>query len=270
MRARNPDDGKWYYFVDKCLPFGASITCKLFQEFSNAVAHIVGFYTHKKVVNYLDDYLFAALLRALCDGQVKTFLEICEYINFPVSMEKTFWGCTCLTFLGLLIDTVEQLVCIPVEKVERAQELLKTTLGKKKLTLHELQKLCGFLNFLCRAIVPGRAFTRRLYAYTAGRKKLMPHHHIRITGEMKADLNVWLLFMQHPTVYARPFMDYTCHYPKELDFFTDASRNFQLGFGGTCQTSWMYQRWDKFVAEVQPSIEYLELYAVTVTAAVLT
>ena len=32
MKARNPLDGKWYFFIDKCLPFGASISCALFQK----------------------------------------------------------------------------------------------------------------------------------------------------------------------------------------------------------------------------------------------
>ena len=27
MKAQNPIDNKWYYFVDKCMPFGASISC---------------------------------------------------------------------------------------------------------------------------------------------------------------------------------------------------------------------------------------------------
>ena len=41
MKATSPLDGKTYYFVDKCLPFGASISCSHFQRFSNAVKHIV-------------------------------------------------------------------------------------------------------------------------------------------------------------------------------------------------------------------------------------
>ena len=36
-----PLDGRVYYFVDKCLPFGASISCSHFQHFSDAVAHIL-------------------------------------------------------------------------------------------------------------------------------------------------------------------------------------------------------------------------------------
>ena len=31
MRARNPDSNEMAYFVDKCLPFGASISCTHFQ-----------------------------------------------------------------------------------------------------------------------------------------------------------------------------------------------------------------------------------------------
>ena len=49
----------------------------------------------------------------------KLFLQICNKINFPVALEKTFWGATQLIFLGLLIDTVRQLICIPVEKIQR-------------------------------------------------------------------------------------------------------------------------------------------------------
>ena len=160
MHARHPESKKWFYFFDKCLPFGASISCAVFQAFSDSIAHVVQYFTKKKVTNYLDDFLFAALLRYLCNKQVKTFMKICKHIPFPVNLEKTFWGCTSLTFLGLLIDTIRQIVCIPVEKVERAKQLVSEIMSRSKVTIHQMQKLCGFLNFLCRAIVPGRAFTR--------------------------------------------------------------------------------------------------------------
>ena len=31
MKAQNPVTGVWQYFVDKCLPFGSSISCSHFQ-----------------------------------------------------------------------------------------------------------------------------------------------------------------------------------------------------------------------------------------------
>ena len=92
MKARSPFDGLFYYFVDKCLPFGASISCAHFQAFSDSVAHIFKFKTGEETVNYLDDYFFVALFKLFCDSQVQEFLNICKQINFPVSAEKNFLG----------------------------------------------------------------------------------------------------------------------------------------------------------------------------------
>ena len=263
MKAVNPLDGKTYYFVDKCLPFGASISCSHFQRFSNAIKHIVQWKTKNDLVNYLDDFLFAALIAFLCNNQVRTFLDICKEINFPVSLEKTFWATTTLTFLGLLIDTVNQCVAIPGEKIQRAVELITEVLNKKskKITLNQLQKICGFLNFLGKCVIPGRAFTRRLYTYTAN-DKLKPHHHIKINGEMRADLTMWLTFLQHPTVFSRPFLDFSkTLVADEIDMYSDASG--RIGLGAVCGCNWMTQTWPKeFLDKNKPSIEYLELYAV--------
>ena len=120
MKVVSPLDGKTYYFIDKALPFGASINCSHFQCFSNCIAHIMQCRTGRKTINYLDNYLFTALIKAICDGQVQTFIDLCAEINFPVNLDKTFWGTTLLVFLGLLIDTVKQLASIRADKVQRA------------------------------------------------------------------------------------------------------------------------------------------------------
>ena len=122
LKATHPATGKTYYFVDKYLPFGASISCAIFQAFSDSVAFLVKFRTRKHLVNYLDDFLFAALCKAICDGQVRVFLDICDSICFPVFLEKTFWGTQLLTFLGLLIDTVHRRIGIPLDKLEKGIE----------------------------------------------------------------------------------------------------------------------------------------------------
>ena len=41
MMAQDPKDGKWKFFIDKCLPFGASISCSHYQRFSNSLRHIM-------------------------------------------------------------------------------------------------------------------------------------------------------------------------------------------------------------------------------------
>ena len=85
IMAESPLDGKTYFFVNKCLPFGASISCSHFQKFSDAVAFLVKFKTEKDLVNYLNDFLFVAILRNWCNQQVQIFLDICAEICFPVS-----------------------------------------------------------------------------------------------------------------------------------------------------------------------------------------
>ena len=265
--AVSPIDGKTYYFIDKCLPFGASISCAHFQEFSNAIAHVVKVKSGKDNINYLDDFMFITMLKALCDGQVNLFIAICNRINFPVSLDKTFYSSTCMVFLGLLIDTVAQLVMIPSEKIEKVIELLTNALAKVsgKITVKECQRICGFLNFLGRAIVPGRAFSRHLYSLTAN-PNLKPHHHVRLTRETKKDLCMWLSFLDHPSVYAREFMDFSnCLVADEILMFSDAAKNAKLGYGCVCENLWMFGQWGDFIESENPSIAYLELYALTAT-----
>ena len=266
MKARNPLDGKEYFFVDKCLPFGSSISCAIFQRFSNAVAYLMRHRTGKSLVNYLDDYFFAALIAMICDQQLNKFLDVCSEINFPVALEKTFWHSTLLTFLGLLLDTEKQLVCVPLEKLEKASNQIDRLLSKKKAKVLDIQKVCGLLNFLCRCVVPGRVFLRRLYAST-NNHNLKPHHHIKLTEEHKLDLVIWKQFLEHPQIVARPFMDFNTAVLTlvDIDMYSDASRNFKLGFGAYCGTEWTYGQWDaRFMEICQPSIEYLELFGVAV------
>ena len=200
----------------------------------------------------------------------KFFLQICDDINFPVALEKTFWGTTILTFLGMLLDTEKQVIGIPMDKIIKPLNWIEYFLNKKnkKATVHEFQKLCGILNFLCRCIVPGRAFLRRLYIgqieYPGG-KKLKQHHHIKISEEHRLDLMVWKQFLMTPNSLYRPFMESVALNAQEIDMFSDASGNANLGFGTYYGPEWTFGKWNhQFIQKCEPSIEYLELYAVFV------
>ena len=196
MKARSIVDGEWYFFIDKCLPFGASISCAHFQRVSNAVAHLVIYHNGKTTINYLNDFLFIALLKWLCNQQLRAFWTICEEITFPVSVTKTVFADTLMTFLGFLIDSVNQIIGISREKNSRAMNMINFVLSqlnkprqKCKITVLQLQRICGFLNFLGRAILPGKAFTRCLYSHLSN-VNLKPHHHLRVTDEMVGELTV--------------------------------------------------------------------------------
>ena len=140
-------------------------------------------------------------------------------------------------------------------------------LSHKKTMVKQLQNVCSFLNFIGRCILPGRAFTRRLYMQLQNTQHLKQHHHLRITQEMRDDLTMWKEFIDHPSIYCRGFMDFSKTWEAaEICMYSDASKNPNLGFSGICGDSWMYKQWDpSFIMRDDPSIEYLELYAVLTT-----
>ena len=71
--------------------------------------------------------------------------------------------------------------------------------------------------------------------------------------------------MSQQGVYCRSFIQSGILDASVLDMYSDASRNFKLGFGALCGSEWTYGQGDEdFCEQVQPSIEYLELFAVTV------
>ena len=85
---------------------------------------------------------------------------------------------------------------------------------------------------------------------------------------MRADLTMWLTFLEHPTAFSRPFLDFSSAImADEIDMYSDASG--KIGMGALCQKDWMYVLWPKeFIQKYKPSIEYLELFGVV--AGVLT
>ena len=291
LMAQDPNDGKWKFFIDKCLPFGASISCSHYQRFSNSLKHIMEVRIGRRsLTNYLDDFLFAAITKLICDNMIQRFLELCKEINIPVSIEKTEWGTTMLVFLGILLDGARMVLSIPIEKQEKALRLLKDLDGKRKIMVKQAQVLTGYLNFLSRAIVAGRTFTRRIYskfAHLSGdmrfslghydgptgiKKVLKPYHHVKIDAEMRFDCHVWKLFLENYREIAvcRPMIDstktLTAH---DLRFYSDASAKDTLGFGAIFNNFWIAGQWEPgFVKNKNPSIEYLELYGLT--AALLT
>ena len=132
------------------------------------------------------------------------------------------------------------------------------------MTLLQLQQLTDFLNFLCRCVVPGRAFVRRLYALGAN-DNLLTHHYNRISAECRMDILIWRRFLTDPLIFCRSFLGCFEQTAEDIAVYSDASGAVGKGFGAYCGSWWTYEVWNrKWMAQEEPSIEDLELYAVTV------
>ena len=277
MKANHPITGELFYFHDKCLAFGAGISCALFQSFSDSLQHIVEYLMNMKSMgtNYLDDFLFYSESEEIYNRMVRCFLTLCEQINCPVSLDKTEWATQQIIFLGILLNGSHKTLTVPIDKKNKAINLLKLAVSKKKVTVLTIQKLTGTLNFLNKAIVPGRAFTRGMYKTISmvnnqGRQ-LKQHHHVSLDRSFIEDCNTWLSFLnsEHPaSKLCRPFLDWNRKQTSDtLQFYSDASGG--IGLGAVFENRYIVATWPHEFLEInQPSIQFLELYALV--AAVLT
>ena len=213
-----------------------------------------------EIVHFLDDFAFFGRAGTLeAQKLLDSFHEICRELGVPLAKEKTVSPTTNITYLGLQIDSVLQQVQVPEEKRVKALSSIQKIMQSNKVTLHSIQSLTGSLNFLCRAIPPGRAFLRRLIDSTVGIPSKAKHFRIRVTNEMKQDLQVWqqfLLSFQGAAI----FLDRKWVSSDTLQLFTDAAGS--IGFGIYFQGHWVQHRWpDRFKTY---SIAFLELFPVFV------
>ena len=273
LKSEDPTTGKTVFFVDKNLPFGSSISCNLFQRFSNGLKHIVEVISGRRIniVNYLDDFLFLGESKQVCNSLIDEFMRVCNFVGVPVASDKTVRATTRIIFLGILLDGESEILSVPMDKRLRAINMLLLVSQKRKETVKNLQRLAGYLNFLNKAIFPGRAFTRRMYAKfdsTVETRKLKQFHHVSLDSEFKQDCKVWLSFLEKENrlVVCKPMVDLSRELiAQELDFTTDASSGLKHGgFGGFFAPNWFCGRWEtQFLIEKSPSINYLELAALT-------
>lgn len=230
-----------YYFVDKCLPFGCAISCSLFEKFANFLEWELKRRSNvNSMVHYLDDFLIAAPDLDKCVNFINCYKSLCDELGVPLAEEKTLGPATTLNFLGLEIDTIEMIVRIPSEKLTKLHIQLSKMLNRKKTTLVDLQSLTGLLNFCSRAIPSARAFVRRFYDAMQGLSR--PNHHVRVSIEMKEDIKMLLIFLDHFNgTYI--FDDLNWIDSDDLKLHTDSAGGVDLGCSAIFKTHWVFFKW---------------------------
>ena len=104
-----------------------------------------------------------------------------------------------------------------------------------------------------------------MYAKCSG-IKLKSYHHVHLDNEFKNDCRVWCSFLENAEVdkqmLCRPFVDLNMFESSiMLQFFTDATKSPELGFGCYFDGEWTYGKWEHdYIKKYDPSIEYLELF----------
>lgn len=92
------------------------------------------------------------------------------------------------------------LIQIPHEKEKELLYFLNESSNRKKITLRQLQSLCGSLTSCARALPAGGTFSMPLYLVCDRARK--PHHLKKITKAMQSDILTWNMFLEDVNVFS--------------------------------------------------------------------
>lgn len=253
-----------FYYVDKSLPFGCSISPSTFEIFSTFLEFaIIRRMPSGRLIHYLDDFLGGDRTFTLCQKIMHIFKTFSAELHLPLADEKTEGPAEVICFLGLELDSANMVVRIPADKIVELVEKIECVLSKDKVTLLTMQSLIGSLNFCCRAIVPGRPFCRRLINSICGLTK--HYHHLRVNKGIKLDLQMWLnFFRSHNGVSV--FHDRFWVSNADVQLFTDSAGGPDMGFGIYFQTKWTFAPWPASwrTRGITQDITVLELFPIFV------
>lgn len=255
------------YYVDKRLPFGLRSAPFLFNELATALHWILHTNYHiPSMLHYLDDFLFMAPTMLTCQHAKNSMLTLCSQLQIPLSWEKVEGPTTCLSFLGIDIDTEAWELRLPEDKLTSLLTELHSWLTRHKCTKRQLLSLVGKLSFATKVIPAGRIFLRRLINLSTTVRQL--HHHITLNAEAKADIRWWVTFLPSWNGSA-PILEPTWTPSTTMELFTDASACH--GFGAYLQGAWFRAGWlhhQQLNAVTGISIAWQELYAIVMAALV--
>ncbi|XP_053159366.1 uncharacterized protein LOC128347977 isoform X1 [Hemicordylus capensis] len=250
------------YYFDRALPMGCSISCAAFEAFSTFLEWAIRERSGSRATaHYLDDFLFSGSAYSNeCHFLLQSFIQLANELGVPLARGKTEGPVAKLSFLGIELDTVVGCSRLPLEKLATLRGLIGAMQAARKVSLKELQVVVGHLNFACRVVVPGREFLRRLCDLMSGLRA--PHHRVRLTEGVRADLAVWGTFLQQFNGVS--FWRAEQLVEAELQVHSDAAGG--AGFGIYFRRRWCYGRWpDGWErAGITRDLTFLELFPIVV------
>ena len=177
-----------------------------------------------------------------------------SYLGVPIAEEKLQGPTTCITYLGIEIDSNDMATRLPEEKLHEIKLLLSDCVTKRKCSKRQLLSLIGKLLFAAKVVKPGRLFLRRLIDLSKTVSKLQ--HMIHMDSEAREDILWWHKFVSTwngVSIIQTPMVT-----SDEFTLFTDASGS--LGFGAIYRSHWFSCSWPSHLQEYH--INFKELFAI--------
>ena len=228
-------------YVDPMLPFGLRSAPKIFNAIADALEWCIRSQGVEHIFHYLDDYIVVGPPNSTRCAEAMAILEqTFSMLGVPIAEHKREGPTTCLTYLGIEIDTGVGQLRLPQEKLLRLQSLFTEWDDRRICGRRELESLIGTLNHACKVVRAGRSFLRRMLdlLHAVPLDPMHPHP-IRLNREFRSDLMWWCTFVARWNGIS--FLPPPSHLP-HLQMASDASGSW--GCGAWYGMNWFQLQWD--------------------------
>ena len=150
-------DGNDIRMVDNCICFGA----KSAPRISQAVVRMVE-RRGIRCVCYMDDYLILAKSYEECVRHQLYLIATLRELGFYIAWDKVTNPSTTCRYLGVYIDSVSIHLRLPEDKLAKLRKEINYFVGRRRVTLRQLRRLCGVLSHCARLVRGGRLYSQNI------------------------------------------------------------------------------------------------------------
>ena len=181
------------YYVDVTLPFGFRHGSIFFQRCTDAVRYVMKEHFHcPNLYNYIDDLIYIALPGHI-DEAYSALTSLLTELGLDISISKLIPPTTVAICLGIEIDTVNQTLRIPDEKLQDIRQMVHNYSKKTQVTKKQLQSLLGSLLYITKCVRPARYFLNRMLHLLRASHNTA---HIVLDQQFHRDLNWFNTFLK--------------------------------------------------------------------------
>jgi len=183
------------FYAERFLPFGLRTAPYLFNLFAEVFHWTLEAELCQKdleaiVIHYLDDFLVILPPGAPVKVYTEAFSELCCAVGLAIKTTKNEEG-QLASFAGFELDTQTMTIRLPAKKLTKARHLVRNAIEQNSLSLVDIQRITGYLNFLTTVVPLGRTFLRRLYNMELYFPPGGRNFKRRLSCEAKRDLSWW-------------------------------------------------------------------------------
>ena len=187
------------FWVDLVLPFGSRPSASIFSSVADVLQFMLSTVVVRSIIlHYLDDFLNVFDPRRLrcgkavrlAEAELSTELATCDELGVPIKASKLVRPTTCLSFLGIVLDSEALEARLPDDKIEELRDLLSVWRRKRSGSKRQVESLTGKLMFAAQIIPAGRPFLRALI--NSHKHVREAHHWVHLNAACREDLEWWL------------------------------------------------------------------------------